>query len=967
MGNIKAYRQIDSCKYNKEETIMNKKFLPLFLSLIMVLGSFSTALAVPTDVIGTAFEDAVERLEDLEVLEGYPDGTFRPSNNITRSEYAAVVARVTGLEQAAMNSMGTTIFGDVPANYWASGYINVSEQAGLIKGMGIYNGVNTFGPQLNITYEQAVTLVVRALGYETEAMSNGGYPSGYLMIAAREGLLQDVNGTMGQPATRGLVAQLTYNALDIPLMGTNDEYLFNELRMINEAAASGNWGSINVSTFATAGITGVTQANIGNLMSTLESAAGGMDQKWSPSDIQDVFDTLVVGKKVISAEALSATKVEVKFNVELDSADAIMTTPYKLSISGVTFVGTPELSEDAKTLIFTAGAPIDVNNAALVVEPIQTEENPTVMTDRFTSSFTYEDTENPEIEEIVSETNSSIATSVNLQFSEPIQTLGSVKINNVVVSPTTFTPGDDNANFTGLSLSASGTHTVQIVGLTDEQGNMANVINDSFAVVVDTVLPTVSLSASPEKDYVIIAEFDKPVTVASATAALVANTIVKDESLSNMASSAAVPINPSGGFATKFEIAVTGPFGPSTRNLSLVIPSGIVDSVGNSVAATTKTVTLEKDTTDPEIEAVGAMKNPSDEVVALILSIDSTLDAKGAVAAGMLSNSLTVIDPDGVLLDSSTWLGGLSQNAIMAGDEKITMPFAGPHEMLSGEYTITFDAGLATDQADATNNLEAKTVTIDFGPASSSGTFSLVAGDVTSGGTNIFVVDFGDPVKGGNVSGSATRLANYSLDGGNLPAGTTITLNLAKDQATLTLPAESIETTDSAALFTIEDVMKISGETIDSFATTVGVVDNMKPIMDSAVLKNDNTLVVEISEDISTTLPNSADFSIEINGKQLGTTPTFIAGTGSDFGKFILDLESLVLNDGTQTYIDLDGNASYNAANDVFVRTEAAQTAFTMNTSPIVSSLTIEVVGSATTDTATPANGLMMGTTITAK
>ena len=219
---------------------INKKILSLFLTLIMVIGSFSTVFAVPFDVVGTSFEQAVVRLEGLEVFKGYPDGSFKPSNNITRAEYAAVVARIKGLEQAASTSMGTTIFGDVPANMLASGYINVSVQAGLIKGMGIYNGINTFAPQANITYEQAVTLVVRALGFETEAMANGGYPSGYLMIANREGLLQNVNGNLGTLATRGLVAQLTINALDIKLMGSSD-YLFNDLRMINKAAASGNW------------------------------------------------------------------------------------------------------------------------------------------------------------------------------------------------------------------------------------------------------------------------------------------------------------------------------------------------------------------------------------------------------------------------------------------------------------------------------------------------------------------------------------------------------------------------------------------------------------------------------------------------------------------------------------------------------------------------------------------------------
>jgi len=61
-------------------------------------------------------------------------------------------------------------------------------------------------------------LVTRALGYEPAAQSKGGYPYGYLIVAAENGLLEKVRGTQGAPAPRGLVAQLLDNALEIPLM-----------------------------------------------------------------------------------------------------------------------------------------------------------------------------------------------------------------------------------------------------------------------------------------------------------------------------------------------------------------------------------------------------------------------------------------------------------------------------------------------------------------------------------------------------------------------------------------------------------------------------------------------------------------------------------------------------------------------------------------------------------------------------
>lgn len=947
---------------------MKSKFLSLMIILAMVIGSFSLAYATPTDVIGTPVEEAVETLGNLGVLEGYPDGTFRPNNNITRAEYAAVVTRAKGLKKAADNSHGTTIFGDVPGSSWSSGYINVAVQEGLIKGMGIINGINTFSPVENITYEQAVTIVVRALGYETLAEANGGYPNGHLLIAAQEGLLQGVNGTKGMKATRAMVAQLTFNALEVPMAGTsgsNAVYLLNELRLINKAAASGNWGAINATTFAEAGITGVTASNIENLKSALEGLANGTNQNWSSSAIQGVFNNLVDGNKVLSAKALNATQIEIKFNTKLDPSDAITTVPYKVSISGVTFIGVPELSSDGKTLILTASAAINVNNAALVVEPIQTEENATLTTERYTKAFSYSDSTKAEIIDIESKTNSNIASSVKVKFSEPIQSLGTVKINGVVKGATGFAIGDDEANFTGLSLNASQTHTIQIINLQDRANNVSSIINETFTVEVDNVPPTVVLSKSPDKDNVIVFEFDKPVTVVSATAALV-NGIVKDESLSNLASATAIAINPMQGVTKKYEMAVTSPFVTlSTRNLTVLIPSGIKDALGNEVAIVTKTVTLKKDTTDPKIDLVRFSLDSSGNVQRLILTADSTLDAKALVPAGTLKNQLTVVDPDGVLVDSSLWLGGLSQNAIAAGDKNIILTFATPGK-LSGEYTITFALGLATDEADSPNSLKAKTVELDFGVASTSGTFTIVAGDVTSSFANIYDVDFGAPVKGGNVSGSATDVDNYTLNGSALPVGTTITLNSAKDIATITLPAESIATSDSGAVFTINNVKRLTGETIVSFTTTVATVDNVKPVMDSALLTNDNRLVVGFSEALAA-MPTSTDFEIKINGKLVTTTPTFAPGTGSDAGKYVVDLNPLVLNDGTQTYIDIDGDLAYIPTNDIFVKTEASQSAFSMKSLNLVTSLTIKVIGGATTDTATPPNALKLGTLITLK
>lgn len=193
-----------------------KKVLSLVLALAMVLGSFSFVSAAPmSDVTEPVLKKAVDRLSLLEVLTGYPDGTFKPEQTITRAEFAAVAVRVKGLEDAANAAKGlATGFTDVAPTFWASGYVGTAGKLGIVNGVG--NGL--FAPNAPVKYEEAITMIVRALGYEAEAQVKGGYPYGYLIVANDRGLLDDVKGTQGTPASRGIVAQITDNALEIPKM-----------------------------------------------------------------------------------------------------------------------------------------------------------------------------------------------------------------------------------------------------------------------------------------------------------------------------------------------------------------------------------------------------------------------------------------------------------------------------------------------------------------------------------------------------------------------------------------------------------------------------------------------------------------------------------------------------------------------------------------------------------------------------
>ena len=77
-----------------------KKVLSFVLVLSMILGSFGMAFAAaPSDVVGKDYEDAVNVLMELGVVEGYKDGTYRPEKVVTRAEMATLIIKALGRSQ----------------------------------------------------------------------------------------------------------------------------------------------------------------------------------------------------------------------------------------------------------------------------------------------------------------------------------------------------------------------------------------------------------------------------------------------------------------------------------------------------------------------------------------------------------------------------------------------------------------------------------------------------------------------------------------------------------------------------------------------------------------------------------------------------------------------------------------------------------------------------------------------------
>ena len=179
-------------------------------AVIETAGRTMTVTTELTDIKGSQYEGAIAYLENQQVISGYEDKTFRADNTMTRAEFAAVFVRKF-YDNANTDLVRYSIFDDVPNTHWAMREINLAAATGVVSGF----GDGRFGPDENITLEQAVKMLVVAKGKNDEAMGYGGYPNGYLVSAGKSGYLDNLLGDIGTNIKRGAVAQLLFNS-DFP-------------------------------------------------------------------------------------------------------------------------------------------------------------------------------------------------------------------------------------------------------------------------------------------------------------------------------------------------------------------------------------------------------------------------------------------------------------------------------------------------------------------------------------------------------------------------------------------------------------------------------------------------------------------------------------------------------------------------------------------------------------------------------
>lgn len=198
-----------------------KKLMTILLAAAICL---SCVLVATPEASAASQDDTAEAaavMNMMGAIQGDGSGTLGLGNTLTRAQFCKIAVVVLGLSGKVDQYGGYTIFPDVLSTDWEAGYVNLAVRyAGIMSGY----ADGKFRPDDIITYAQAVTVLVRMLGY-TDSDVSIGWPDGYLEKADELGLTDGFSLDADSTITKGQMAVLFQNMMNTAVKDSSKTFM----------------------------------------------------------------------------------------------------------------------------------------------------------------------------------------------------------------------------------------------------------------------------------------------------------------------------------------------------------------------------------------------------------------------------------------------------------------------------------------------------------------------------------------------------------------------------------------------------------------------------------------------------------------------------------------------------------------------------------------------------------------------
>ena len=952
-----------------EKKVM-KKILSVALSTAMAFSMFASVAFGET---ATTPEAQFNALAAKGILNGYPDGQAHLEKDLTRAEFAKIIAKLFDLSEVT-NKLSYKDK-NYNANHLARGYIEAVTLAGLMNG----RTATTFDPSGKVTVQEVATVLARALKLGTPTTVNNSataWAKNYVQAVIDKGLISKDANFQGN-ANRALVVSAAY-----------------AVQVLRSAPALKTVVALDANTLAVTFENGTT-AEV--KLTTALVADTATPVTFTVNGFTYTTTVTLAKAQVTSVTVLNAKQIQVVFNRKVDSTTATTVSKYTYQTNTLTAAqaipagSDLSVGSDGRTVTITT--PTSLNNSfgaitagtpfKFLVSGVK-DSTGTAFAD-YSTTLTSNDTVAPVLTG-ASATAKTNTTKVTLTFSEPVDVAGAIVyvggVSAVVTGGTTNTV----TLTTAQTLDTGKTYEISALNFKDFAGNFLSPNPTALSVTVssDVVAPVVQ-SAVVVRDNAIDVTFDKAMDAnyfAGNIRLLDANGIAQGSTPSTSLSSSGKVLH------ITFPVAV--PFNSAgTFTGTLILADGMRDTLGNTKSTTSHAITFVKDVVAPIAQSATYTTSKTGYATGLIVV---KMSEEVAIASASLSN-YSLITSGGTVLTSpfSTLAIGSDASEVYLGTSAI---------LGAGTYTLRVNGSSVQDLSTQSNKNSAAVITLTVGAASDSTKPVVYDASVTptpatsaTTGTKI-AVHMTDAV--GLDLASVQSPTNYLLNGVALPSGSYITVthigastesSPTDITATINIPAGSIKTSANYTL-NVTNVKDKAGNVADPKAATVAaLVDDVAPVLNAATISSNGLLVLGFTENVNAVVTTSTydDFefvvnSVSVTGANLANIATFSAGTGTDAGKYVVTFKAVVdsgadANAATTTdnrlFLDVNGNSTYEQGVDILIQTGTTTTvgpvaAFDVNK---LSSLVVKVsaTANAVTDTSTLANPIVTGTSVTVK
>ena len=208
-----------------------KKFLSLVLALVMTMSLVTVSAGAKdfTDSSKITYDEAVAVMSAAKVIDGYTDGSFAPTNTLTRGAAAKIICNlILGPTTASALVADAAPYKDVPTNHTFAGYIAYCQKEGIISGY----ADGTFKPGNTLTGYAFMKMLLGALGYDSaiEGYTGANWSIAVAKQAINAGLNNSLKGSFNgvKAVTREEACLYAFNTLKATMVEYDNRIVVGE-------------------------------------------------------------------------------------------------------------------------------------------------------------------------------------------------------------------------------------------------------------------------------------------------------------------------------------------------------------------------------------------------------------------------------------------------------------------------------------------------------------------------------------------------------------------------------------------------------------------------------------------------------------------------------------------------------------------------------------------------------------------